>query len=165
MSGGCSCHSRVTPEQLEEVEEIINPYRGQPESLIQVLHRVQNAVGHLPREVQVRVSEGLQVPLARVYGVVSFYSLFTTVPRGRHKISVCTGTACYVRGASQLVSKLGGDLQIKPGETSRDGQFSLGVVRCVGACGLGPVVTVNDDVYARVHTSKLTDILSKYNRE
>jgi NADH:ubiquinone oxidoreductase subunit E len=165
MSDGCSCHSRITREQLDEVESIIEPYRGQPGSLIQVLHRAQNSVGHLPREVQARVAQGLNVPLARVYGVVSFYSFFTTVPRGRHRISVCAGTACYVRGASQLLSKLGEDLQIKPGETSRDGEFSLGVVRCVGACGLGPVVTVNDDVYARVHTSKLADILSKYSKE
>ncbi|MFZ5642819.1 MAG: NAD(P)H-dependent oxidoreductase subunit E [Bacillota bacterium] len=165
MSGGCACGSRVTPDQLGEVERIIDPYRGQPGSLIQALHGVQNSVGYLPRDVQVRVAEGLGVPLARVYGVVSFYSFFTTVPRGKHKISVCAGTACYVRGANQLLNKLEEELQIKPGETSRDGEFSLGVVRCVGACGLGPVVTVNEDVYARVHPEKLTDILSSYTKE
>lgn len=165
MSNGCACRSHVTQEQLDEVDRLIDPYRGQSGNLIQVLHKAQNIVGYLPREIQLKVAEGLDVPLARVYGVVSFYSLFTTMPRGRHKISVCAGTACYVRGSSQLLDKLSEDLQVRPGGTSQDGEFSLNVVRCVGACGLGPVVTVDDDVYARVHTEKLSDILALYAKE
>lgn len=165
MSNGCTCRTQLTREHLEEVDRLIEPYRGQPGNLIQVLHKIQNAVGYLPREVQVRVAEGLNVPLAEVYGVISFYSFFTAVPRGKHKISVCTGTACYVRGSSQLISKLGDDLQLKPGNTSQDGHFSLDVVRCVGACGLGPVITVDNDAYARLHAEKLDSILSKYAKE
>jgi len=165
MSNGCACRTQLEPEQLNEVGRIMEPYRGQPGSLIQVLHKAQNAVGYLPREVQVMVSEGLNVPLTRVYGVVSFYSFFTTKPKGKHKICVCAGTACYVRGANQLLNQLEKDYHIGPGDTSDDGQFSLDVVRCVGACGLGPVVTVDDDVYGRVHTDKLSSILEKYAKE
>jgi len=165
MSHNCACRNRLTPELLDEVNRLMEPYRGEPSSLIQVLHKAQNVVGYLPRELQVKVAEALNVPLTRVYGVVSFYSLFTSVPKGRHKISVCAGTACYVRGSKQLLGKLEEDLQIKPGGTTQDGQYSLGVVRCVGACGLGPVVTVDDDVYARVHSEKLPGILSNYTKE
>ncbi|WP_051273254.1 NADH-quinone oxidoreductase subunit NuoE [Desulfotruncus alcoholivorax] len=165
MSHGCSCHAQFGREQLEEIEKLLEPYSGQPGSLIQALHKAQNVAGYLPREAQVLVAEKLNVPLTRVYGVVSFYSLFTTKPKGRHKIHVCTGTACYVRGASRLLNQLEDQLQIKPGDTTKDGQFSVDVVRCLGACGLGPVVTVDEDVYGRVNNGKLDDILSKYSRE
>ncbi|MFZ5648701.1 MAG: NAD(P)H-dependent oxidoreductase subunit E [Bacillota bacterium] len=165
MSHNCSCRNNLTQEQLNEVYSILDPYRGQPGSLIQALHKAQSTVGYLPREIQVRVAETLNVPLSMVYGVVSFYSFFTSVPKGRHKISVCAGTACYVRGARQLLNKLEEDIRIKPGETTEDGRFSLDVVRCVGACGLGPVVTVDNDVYARVHNEKMADILSRYTKE
>lgn len=162
MSGNCSCHSKFDPQIIEQVDKLIEPFRGQPGSLIQVLHRAQNLVGYLPKEVQEKVALGLGVPLAKVYGVVSFYSLFTTRPRGRHKISVCAGTACYVRGSSQLLNQLSQELATKSGGISQDGMFTLDVVRCVGACGLGPVVTVDDDVYARVKPEKLSGILSIY---
>lgn len=165
MSNGCSCQVELAPEQINEVNKIIKPYHGQPGSLIQVLHKAQNTVGYLPREVQVMVAEGLNVPLTKVYGVVSFYSFFNIKPKGKHKVCVCAGTACYVRGANQLLDKLEQDFDLKPGDTSEDGEFSLDVVRCVGACGLGPVVTVDEDVYGRVQTEKLNDILAKYTRE
>lgn len=165
MSGGCACHSTITPELLAEVDKLLEPHKGHAGNLIQVLHKTQSKVGYLPREIQVRVAESLDVPLAKVYGVVSFYSFFTTRPKGRHTINVCTGTACYVRGASQLLSQLTEDVKVKPGATSDDGQFSLGVVRCLGACGLGPVVTVDDNVYGRVHKAKLADIISEYASE
>lgn len=169
MSSGCACQTQdqsnpeqLTPELLARVDEIMEPHRGQPNSLIQVLHQAQNAVGYLPRVVQVRVAEGLNVPLTKVYGVVSFYSLFTTKPKGRHKIHVCAGTACFVRGANQLLNKLEEKLNIKPGDTTGDGNFSVDVVRCLGACGLGPVVTVDGDVHGRVTKRKLDEILTKY---
>lgn len=165
MSCNRSCRNDPAQEQLDEVYGIMDAHKGQPGSLIQVLHKVQNTVGYLPRELQSRVAETLDVPLSRVYGVVSFYSLFTIVPKGRHKISVCAGTACYVRGAKQLLNGLEEAIRVKPGETTGDGLFSLDVVRCVGACGLGPVVTVDNDVYARVHNSNLADILSGYIKE
>jgi NADH:ubiquinone oxidoreductase subunit E len=158
-------HEQLTPEHLEMVDRLIEPYRGQPGNLIQVLHKAQNQVGFLPREVQVRVAEGLNVPLTKVYGVVSFYSFFNTRPKGRHKISICAGTACYVRGARELINQLKEDLQLEPGSTTEDGMFSLDLVRCVGACGLGPVVTVDDEVYGKVHREKLTKIIAKYKEE
>ncbi|MCG8400419.1 MAG: NAD(P)H-dependent oxidoreductase subunit E [Firmicutes bacterium] len=165
MSNGCACHAGLAPEHLAEVGKLLEPYRGQPESLIQALHKTQNVVGYLPREIQVRVAKELNVPLSKVYGVVSFYAFFTTKPKGRHQISICAGTACYVRGASRLLNQLTEDLGVEPGDTSQDGEFSLDVVRCLGACGLGPVVTVNDDVYGRVRKEKLAGIISKYNGE
>ncbi|MEW5952864.1 MAG: NAD(P)H-dependent oxidoreductase subunit E [Bacillota bacterium] len=167
MSTHCNCGggSQLPRDYLAGVDKIIDPYRGQPGNLIQVLHQTQGLLGYLPREVQQRVAEGLNVPLTRVSGVVSFYSFFTMAPKGRHKINVCAGTACYVRGAYQLINKLGEDLAIKPGETSEDGEFSLDLVRCVGACGLGPVVMVDNDVYGRVETEKLPGIVAKYKKE
>ena len=165
MSNALQMHEQLTPEHLEMVDRLIEPYRGQPGNLIQVLHKAQNQVGFLPREVQVRVAEGLNVPLTKVYGVVSFYSFFNTRPKGRHKISICAGTACYVRGARQLIDQLKEDLQLEPGCTTEDGMFSLDLVRCVGACGLGPVVTVDDEVYGKVHREKLTKIIAKYKEE
>ncbi len=165
MSNALQMHEQLTPEHLEMVDRLIEPYRGQPGNLIQVLHKAQNQVGFLPREVQVRVAEGLNVPLTKVYGVVSFYSFFNTRPKGRHKISICAGTACYVRGARELINQLKEDLQLEPGSTTEDGMFSLDLVRCVGACGLGPVVTVDDEVYGKVHREKLTKIIAKYKEE
>jgi len=163
MSNGCTCHAQqLTPDHLDAVDKLMEPYRGRPGNLIQVLHKAQNVVGYLPREVQVKVAEGLNVPLSKVYGVVSFYSFFNTEPKGKHKISICAGTACYVRGAKQLINKLEEEMNLKPGGTSEDGLFSLDLVRCVGACGLGPVVTVDDEVYGQVDTEKLISILSKY---
>lgn len=165
MSNGCTCHAQLTSEHLAEVDRLLAPYRGQPGSLIQALHKAQNIVGYLPREVQVRVAEELNVPLTKVYGVVSFYSLFTIKPKGKHRIHVCTGTACYVRGANQLLNQLAEDLKVKPGDTTEDGQFSVDSVRCLGACGLGPVVTVNEEVYGRVQTDRMSEILQKYAKE
>ena len=165
MTEKCKCHSHVKAELQAEMDKIIEPSRGRPGNLIQVLHRVQQVVGYLPREVQVRVAEGLNVPLASVYGVVSFYSFFNVFPKGKHSINVCTGTACYVRGAKQLINNIQEQLEVKPGGTTKDGQYSLGMVRCVGACGLGPVVTVNEDVHAQVRPEKISGILAKYSKE
>lgn len=165
MSQGCACQNQLTPDHLAAVDKMMEPYLGQPGSLIQVLHKAQNVVGFLPREVQVKVALGLNVPLTKVYGVVSFYSLFTTKPKGKHRINVCGGTACYVRGANQLLDQLHDDMDLKPGDTTEDGQFSLDLVRCVGACGLGPVVTVDEDVYGRVDGEKLSGVLAQYAKE
>lgn len=158
MAVTCQCGG----ERTRKLEALLDRYRGQPQALIQVLHQAQEIYGYLPREVLKKVSLALNVPLSQVYGVVSFYSFFTIHPKGRHRISVCKGTACYVRGAGQLLEQLREELKIKPGETTADGEFSLEVVRCLGACGLGPVIMVDEDVHARVMPERIPDILSAY---
>lgn len=127
-----------------------------------VLHQAQQLFGYLPEDVIKIVAEGLEVPLSEVYGVVTFYSLFSLKPRGKHKISVCMGTAYYVKGAAQLVAELEKQLKIKPTETTDDGRFTMEITRCIGACGLAPVMTINDDVYGRLTPNKIAEILAKY---
>ncbi|SHI86784.1 NADH-quinone oxidoreductase subunit NuoE [Desulfofundulus thermosubterraneus] len=158
MSFGCKCGGELN----SKLDALLDRYRGQPSALIQVLHQAQELYGYLPRKVLQRVAGALNVPLSQVYGVVSFYSFFTIHPKGKHQISVCKGTACYVRGAGQLLDRIKEELGLKPGETTEDGQFSLEVVRCLGACGLGPVITVDEDVHARVQPERMSDILAAY---
>jgi NADH:ubiquinone oxidoreductase subunit E len=141
---------------------IIARFKGQPDSLIEVLHQVQEAFGYIPEAVQVEVAKGLDVPLSRVYGVVTFYNLFTMVPRGKHTISVCLGTSCYVRGGKRIMNTLRDILKIEDGGTTVDRRFSLEVVRCVGACALSPVVMIDDDLYSHVTVTKIPEILLKY---
>lgn len=152
----------VSPEELQKVDEIINRYRGKPGALIPVLHEAQEVIGFLPREVQERVAEGLNVPLSEIYSVITFYALFSLKPKGRHTISICKGTACYVRGSDSILEKLVEELGIEPGDTTDDGRFSLEVVRCMGACGLGPVMRIDDDIYARLKPDRIPEILAKY---
>ena len=143
----------------EQAEEIIAPHRGDPGALIEVLHQVQEIVGYLPMRLQVLVAEGLGVSVSDVYSVVTFYSLFSLKPKGKYHISICKGTACYVRGALAVIDRLEGELGIKVGDTTDDRKFSLEVVRCLGACGLGPVATVNDQVYARITPDMVPQML------
>ncbi len=130
--------------------------------LINVLHKAQSIFGYLPAEVQEIVAEELNVPLAKVYGVVTFYSFFTMIPKGRNPISICTGTACYVRGADKVLDEFKRLLKIEVGETSTNGEFSLNCLRCVGACGLAPVVLVGEKTYGRVSPDEVRDILKEY---
>ena len=127
-----------------------------------ILHEAQSLLGYLPQEIQEVVAEQLEIQIAQVYGVVTFYSYFTMEPKGRFPISVCMGTACYVRGAEKILEELERQLEIKVGETTSDGLFSLNCLRCVGACGLAPVVTIGDKVYGRLTTDKIRDILADY---
>jgi NADH:ubiquinone oxidoreductase subunit E len=145
-----------------ELQKIIDEYKDKPGSLILVLHRAQTRFGYLPRRVQEIIAEGLKIPLSEVAGVVSFYSFFTMVPKGRHSIKVCLGTSCYVRGGQRVLGELQKNLGIQVGETTEDRRFSLEVVRCIGACGLSPAITIGDDVYGRVKSTKLEEILMKY---
>jgi len=131
-------------------------------SLIQVLHKAQELFGYLPIEVQQRVARGLDLPVSEVLGVVTFYHYFSMQPRGRHAINVCLGTACYVRGAKKVLESLQQTLGIKMGETTADRRFSLTTQRCFGACGLAPVIMINNDVHGRVTPRKLPGILAKY---
>jgi len=149
-------------EQLQQVDAIIERYKGKPGSLIPVLEEVQGVLGYLPNEIQRRIAEGLNLPQSQVFGVVTFYSFFTMVPRGRHTIRVCLGTACYVRGGRKNLDRLEHDLGIGPGETTSDRRFSLDTVRCLGACGLAPVVVVDEDTYKQVKAQKIYEILAKY---
>lgn len=152
-----------TPEQVAKLDSIIEKYKGKAGGLIPVLEEAQVCLEYLPLSVQKRIAAGLNLPLSRVYGVVTFYSFFTMTPRGKHTIRVCLGTACYVRGGKALTEALEKQFGIKEGETTADRMFTLESVRCLGACGLGPVVVVDEDVHGRVKPAKIKDVLSQYN--
>ncbi len=149
----------ITPRQWERVDEVLERHRGRPGGLIPALAEVQEITGFLPESVQRRVATGLGQPLARVYGVVTFYSFFTMRPRGRQVIRVCTGTACHVRGAAENLDRLEELLGIEPGGCTADRAFGLEVVRCLGACGLAPVMTVGGEPYRRVRRVRIPEIL------
>lgn len=150
-------------EKYRKLDEVIEEYRGQQGILIQVLHRAQQIFGYLPREVQLYVAKALNIPFSEVSGVVSFYHYFHTQPAGKYTIDVCTGTACYVKGAQEVVDRIERLLKIKSGETTKDGKFTLRTARCMGACGLAPVMVVGKDIHGRVTPEKVTEILKNYN--
>ena len=152
-----------TPEQIAKLDSIIEKYKGKPCGLIPVLEEAQVCLEFLPMPVQKRIAAGLNLPLSRVYGVVTFYSFFTMTPRGKYTVRVCLGTACYVRGGKALAETLEKQFGIKEGETTADRLFTLESVRCLGACGLGPVIVVGEDVHGRVKPGKVKEILSQYN--
>jgi len=152
----------ITQEMWAEVDSIIDNYRGRPDSLIPVLEECQNVTGYLPMEVQDRISQGLNIPASTVYGVVTFYSLFTMVPRGRHTIKICLGTACYVRGGKSNLDFLRRELGVEVKGTTSDLRFSLDSVRCLGACGMAPAMVVDDDTYAQVSKKNMDKILDGY---
>lgn len=147
---------------LEALKEVCNSFQNDPGELINVLHKAQGIFGYLPAEVQEVIARELNIPVAKVYGVVTFYSFFTMIPKGRYPISVCMGTACYVRGAEKVLDELKRNLGIGVGETTPDGKFSLSCLRCVGACGLAPVVLVGEKVYGRLAPDGVKDILKEY---
>ncbi len=148
----------------EKVHDICREHGCDPGELIHILHALQRTFGYLPEAVQEAVAAELDIPVARVYGVVTFYSYFTMVPKGKYPVSVCLGTACYVRGAEAVLDEFRRQLEIGVGETTLDGLFSLDCLRCVGACGLAPVVSVGDRVYGRLTPEKVRGILSDYYR-
>ncbi len=148
-----------------KLKEVAKSFGNQPGELINVLHKAQEIFGYLPAEVQEVVAEELNVSVARVYGVVTFYSFFTMLPKGRYPISICTGTACYVRGAEKVLEEFKRLLKVPVGETTPDGKFSITCLRCVGACGLAPVVMVGEKTYGRVTTDGVKDILKEYEED
>lgn len=154
--------SIFSEEELLQVDRIIDHYHSKPGALIPVLEDVQEILGHLPATIQKRIATRMGIPLAEVHGVVSFYSFFTMVPKGRHVARCCLGTACYVRGGKHNMKHLKEILAIDSGGTTGDGKFSLETVRCLGACGLAPVMTVDEDTYRQVKPSRLSDILERY---
>jgi len=151
-----------TKEQEEKLQKVIEKYKGMEGALMPVLHEAQEIYGYLPIEVQKMISEGLDIPLAEIYGVVSFYTQFSINPKGKYKIGVCLGTACYVKGAAEILDKFKEKLGIEVGECTPDGKFSIDATRCLGACGLAPVVTINDDVYGKLNAEDVEGILEKY---
>lgn len=153
---------KLKQSDVDKIKEICSSFNNDPGELINVLHKAQLQFGYLPAEVQEVVAEQLQMSVAKVNGVVTFYSYFTMIPKGKYPISICTGTACYVRGAEKVLDEFKKQLDIKVGETSEDGKFSLSCLRCVGACGLAPVVMVGDKVYGRVAPEGVNDILKEY---
>ena len=154
-----------TKEQKEKLDAVIAKHKDMKGGLIPVLHQAQEIYGYLPIEVQQMIAEGLNVSMAEVYGVVTFYTQFTTNPKGKYKIAVCLGTACYVKGSQDLVDRISQRLNIGVGECTPDGKFSLDATRCIGACGLAPVLSVNDVVYGRLTTKDIDGILDKYINE
>lgn len=152
-------------ENIKQLKYSIDENRTKKGALMAVLHEAQHLFGYLPIEVQRIISEGLNIPLAEVYGVVTFYSQFTLIPKGKYEIGICLGTACYVRGAQDLVTEVKKDLKIDVGQTSPDRRFSLIATRCIGACGLAPVLSVNEEVYGRLEAKDVKDILSKYKND
>ena len=151
-----------TKEQEQKLIELIAAHKGQRGALMPVLQGAQGIYGYLPIEVQKLVAQHLEIPLEEVYGVSTFYSQCTLNPKGTDKISVCLGTACYVKGSGDVFAKLGECLGIQGGECTNDGKFSLEACRCIGACGLAPVMTINDDVYGRLVADDIPGILAKY---
>ncbi|HHV63797.1 MAG TPA: NAD(P)H-dependent oxidoreductase subunit E [Peptococcaceae bacterium] len=159
----CQCCSEISDQQkLEMISEVIEKYKNKEGSLIQVLHIAQNIYGYLPLEVQKIIADGLDKPLSEVSGVVTFYSFFSTEPRGEHTIRVCLGTACYVRGGKKIVDRLEELLGVTVGGTTKDRKFTFEVARCIGACGLAPAMMIDDVVYKQVNADKLEAILAKY---
>ena len=151
-----------TAEQIAKLDAAIARHKGKPGGLIPVLEEAQVVLEYLPLSIQKRIAKGLDLSFSRVYGVVTFYSFFTMTPRGRHTCRVCLGTACYVRGGKALADALKKEFAVEEGETTPDRRFTYETIRCLGACGLGPVVVVDEDVHGRMKPSKIKEILSSY---
>lgn len=159
----CECGSNdITPEMYRSIDKILDRYREKPGSLIPVLQQVQEECGYLPHAVQSYIARGLKISPSVVFGVATFYSYFTLVPRGKNVVRVCLGTACYVNRSEEIIEKLKHELGIEVGEVTKDKKFSLEAVRCLGACGLAPVMVVGQDTYGAVQATKVMDIIKKY---
>jgi NADH-quinone oxidoreductase subunit E/NADP-reducing hydrogenase subunit HndA len=153
---------KLSESKIQFVKDVCKSFGNKAGEVINVLHKVQGEFGYLPAEIQELVAKELNIPVSRVYGIVSFYSFFTMTPKGEHPIAVCLGTACYVRGAEKVLDELKRQLGINVGEVTPDGKFSLTCLRCVGACGLAPVIEVGDKVYGRMTPDRVKDVLAEY---
>ncbi len=151
-----------TPEQAAKLDAIIAECTGDVSMLMHVMQEAQEIYGYLPFEIQRKIADGMKVSLEKVYGVATFYAQFALSPKGKYAISVCLGTACYVKGAQEILDELSAQLGIDPEECTADGKYSLTACRCIGACGLAPVLTVNEDVYGKITAADVKGILAKY---
>jgi NADH:ubiquinone oxidoreductase subunit E len=149
-------------EKLNKLEHIINEHKDQQGALMPVLHETQELFGYLPEEAQKLISEVLNISMAEIYGVATFYSRFTLKPRGKYTIGVCLGTACYVKNSQGIIDKIKSEIKIGAGETTTDGLFTLEATRCIGCCGLAPVMTIGEDVYGKLAPEDVLDIIKKY---
>ncbi len=154
----CKC---VENKIKEEVNKILLNYKVEKDNLIPILNDVQVKYGYIPKVAQIEISNYLNIPLAEIYGVITFYSRFTLEPKGKYNISVCLGTACFVKGSQSILDRLKDRLKLEEGKTSEDGKFSIDTTRCVGACGIAPVFTVNNEVYGHATVKKLDEVLDK----
>ena len=152
-------------KDLKEINLFIQQWKGKDGNLIMILHEIQNRYGYIPRGVSMEISKELGIPLARIYEVVTFYNYFKLTPPAKHNISVCMGTACYLNGAPQILEEIKNLLHIDTGESTLDGQFYLDIVRCLGCCGLAPVMMIDGKIYGKVKKSDIMDTLSKYVKE
>lgn len=151
-----------TPEQEQQLKAVIEENKDDKSMLMHVMQEAQEIYGYLPYEVQVMIADGMDIPLEKIYGVSTFYAQFALSPKGSYNISVCLGTACYVKGAQSILDRVQEILGIGAGECTSDAKFSIEECRCIGACGLAPVMTVNDDVYGRLVPDEVSGILAKY---
>lgn len=155
------CKDLVDPKE-EKLDELIARYKSQKGAMIPVLQQAQEIYGYLPEQVLRHISKGMKVPIAKVYGVVTFYAQFRLNPMGRNVISTCLGTACHVRGGAKVLDKIENELKVKDGETTEDGRYTLEIVNCIGACGLAPVISVNGEVHGRLTPEQIPGILAQY---
>jgi NADH:ubiquinone oxidoreductase subunit E len=162
MNGEKERNPHLTPEVMVQVDELIDHYRNRQVNLIPVLEECQDIVGYLPVELQEYIGRGLNIPGSTVYGVVTFYSYFSMVPKGRHVIKVCMGTACYVRGIGEVLNRIKSLYNLEVGSTTEDMRFSLEAVRCLGACGLAPVIVIDSDTHGGISPDQISEILSRY---
>ena len=157
------CEKNCMDEKLaNEMKELLKNYSQDKSNLIQILNEVQEKYGYIPKQSQIEISNYLSIPMAEIYGVITFYSRFTLEPKGKYNISVCLGTACFVKGSQALLDRLKERLKIDEDGTTPDGKFSIDATRCVGACGLAPVFTINNEVYGKATVKKLDEVLDEY---
>jgi NADH-quinone oxidoreductase subunit E len=149
----------------QEMEAVVQKWKDKKGNLVMVLHQIQNHYGYVPRELSLELSKLLDVPLARIYEVITFYNYFKLGKPGKYRISVCMGTACYLKGAPQILDEIKNILHVGEGQVTEDGLFQLDVVRCLGCCGLAPVMTINDKVYGKVKKGDVMEILSRYSKD
>lgn len=159
MSCNCDCGSNKRDEAMDK---ILNKYSKDKSNLIQILNEVQEHYGYIPKDAQMEISEYLSIPLAEIYGVITFYARFTLKPKGKYNVAVCLGTACFVKGSEKVLDKAKEILKIDVGETTKDGKFSLEATRCIGACGLAPVFTVNEEVYGKATPELMEKVIEEY---
>jgi NADH:ubiquinone oxidoreductase subunit E len=152
----------IAPEELAKLDGIIDKYSGNAGYLIPALKEAQDMFGYLPQEVQYKLADGMNIPSSHIYGVITFYSFFTITPRGRHTIRLCLGTACYVKGSKEVLDRINKEVGITVGETSEDGRFTLEAVRCLGACGLAPVMLIGEDTHGNLEANHTIKILDGY---
>ncbi|MFP4571597.1 MAG: NADH-quinone oxidoreductase subunit NuoE [Desulfobacterales bacterium] len=157
-----AAHPDVTPDMIEQIDQIIEAHKNSPGPVIPALRECQEVVGYLPVEVIDYIGRGLNIPPSDVYGVATFYALFSLTPKGRHKIRACLGTACYVKGIKEVIGRIRKEFDLDVGETTEDRRFSLEGVRCLGACGLAPVMVVDQETYGGVKPDQVSEILQKY---